>query len=174
MFLLSFSLLAIIARWLVYWSDQQQFTYNEASCVYLFCSGGDCSMKFKSLMSEISKSPMLWEKFYTIRNEWVDLSLQLNRNISNSPDKEWRGVYCLLWGLQRTTLREKSSGKVVPVWLMYMYKGHLIILKILLEAAAAAATYYRKEPHDDCVNCIGSSPLPSSFHDLIFHCDILT
>ncbi|KDO42065.1 hypothetical protein CISIN_1g000934mg [Citrus sinensis] len=32
-------------------------------------SGGDCSMKFKSLMSEISKSPMLWEKFYTIRNE---------------------------------------------------------------------------------------------------------
>ncbi|KAH9750329.1 Cullin-associated NEDD8-dissociated protein 1 [Citrus sinensis] len=32
-------------------------------------AGGDCSMKFKSLMSEISKSPMLWEKFYTIRNE---------------------------------------------------------------------------------------------------------
>lgn len=54
-------------------------------------------------------------------------------------------------------LGRNQVGKLVPVWLMYMYKGHLIILKILLEAAAAAATYYRKEPHDDCVNCIGSS-----------------
>ncbi|XP_074330491.1 cullin-associated NEDD8-dissociated protein 1 [Apium graveolens] len=32
-------------------------------------SGGDCSHKFKNLMSEISKSPTLWEKFCSIRNE---------------------------------------------------------------------------------------------------------
>ncbi|XP_031271627.1 cullin-associated NEDD8-dissociated protein 1-like [Pistacia vera] len=32
-------------------------------------SGGDCNLKFKSLMSEISKSPMLWDKYYSIRNE---------------------------------------------------------------------------------------------------------
>ncbi|KAB5563635.1 hypothetical protein DKX38_003689 [Salix brachista] len=32
-------------------------------------SGGDCSLKFKNLMSEISKSPTLWDKFYSIRNE---------------------------------------------------------------------------------------------------------
>ncbi|XP_044462410.1 cullin-associated NEDD8-dissociated protein 1-like isoform X2 [Mangifera indica] len=32
-------------------------------------SGGDCSLKFKSLMSEISKSPVLWDKYYSIRNE---------------------------------------------------------------------------------------------------------
>ncbi|KAF9684918.1 hypothetical protein SADUNF_Sadunf03G0000300 [Salix dunnii] len=32
-------------------------------------SGGDCSLKFKNLMSEISKSPTLWDTFYSIRNE---------------------------------------------------------------------------------------------------------
>ncbi|KAF2294067.1 hypothetical protein GH714_007230 [Hevea brasiliensis] len=32
-------------------------------------SGGDCSLKFKSLMSEISRSPTLWDKYYSIRNE---------------------------------------------------------------------------------------------------------
>ncbi|KAG2704350.1 hypothetical protein I3843_05G001300 [Carya illinoinensis] len=32
-------------------------------------SGGDCGLKFKSLMSEISRSPALWEKYYSIRNE---------------------------------------------------------------------------------------------------------
>ncbi|KAJ7946519.1 cullin-associated NEDD8-dissociated protein 1 [Quillaja saponaria] len=32
-------------------------------------SGGDCSLKFKSLMHEISKSPTLWEKYSSIRNE---------------------------------------------------------------------------------------------------------
>ncbi|XP_052204710.1 cullin-associated NEDD8-dissociated protein 1 [Diospyros lotus] len=32
-------------------------------------SGGDCSHKFKNLMSEISKSPTLWEKYCAIRNE---------------------------------------------------------------------------------------------------------
>ncbi|OMO65586.1 Armadillo-like helical [Corchorus olitorius] len=32
-------------------------------------SGGDCSLKFKNLMSEISKSPTLWDKYYSIRNE---------------------------------------------------------------------------------------------------------
>nr|XP_048325938.1 cullin-associated NEDD8-dissociated protein 1 isoform X2 [Ziziphus jujuba var. spinosa] len=32
-------------------------------------SGGDCSHKFKNLMNEISKSPALWEKYYSIRNE---------------------------------------------------------------------------------------------------------
>ncbi|XP_058007206.1 cullin-associated NEDD8-dissociated protein 1 [Hevea brasiliensis] len=32
-------------------------------------SGGDCSLRFKSLMSEISRSPTLWDKYYSIRNE---------------------------------------------------------------------------------------------------------
>ncbi|PSS19007.1 Cullin-associated NEDD8-dissociated protein [Actinidia chinensis var. chinensis] len=32
-------------------------------------SGGDCSLKFKNLMSEIGKSPTLWEKYCSIRNE---------------------------------------------------------------------------------------------------------
>ncbi|PON60377.1 Coatomer beta subunit [Parasponia andersonii] len=32
-------------------------------------SGGDCSLKFKNLMNEISKSPTLWDKYYSIRNE---------------------------------------------------------------------------------------------------------
>lgn len=32
-------------------------------------SGGDCSLKFKNLMSEIAKSQMLWEKYCSIRNE---------------------------------------------------------------------------------------------------------
>ncbi|XP_022929375.1 cullin-associated NEDD8-dissociated protein 1 [Cucurbita pepo subsp. pepo] len=32
-------------------------------------SGGDCSLKFKNLMNEISKSPALSEKYYSIRNE---------------------------------------------------------------------------------------------------------
>ncbi|XP_061375956.1 cullin-associated NEDD8-dissociated protein 1-like isoform X1 [Gastrolobium bilobum] len=32
-------------------------------------SGGDCSVKFKNLMNEISKSQTLWEKYYSIRNE---------------------------------------------------------------------------------------------------------
>ncbi|XP_019440423.1 PREDICTED: cullin-associated NEDD8-dissociated protein 1 [Lupinus angustifolius] len=32
-------------------------------------SGGDCSVKFKNLMSEISKSQTLSEKYYSIRNE---------------------------------------------------------------------------------------------------------
>lgn len=32
-------------------------------------SGGDCSLKFKNLMNEISKSPTLWEKYCSIRNE---------------------------------------------------------------------------------------------------------
>ncbi|KAJ1427075.1 TATA-binding protein interacting [Sesbania bispinosa] len=32
-------------------------------------SGGDCSVKFKSLMNEISKSQTLWDKYYSIRNE---------------------------------------------------------------------------------------------------------
>ncbi|KAJ0102496.1 hypothetical protein Patl1_06121 [Pistacia atlantica] len=36
-------------------------------------SGGDCSLKFKSLTSEISKSPMLWDKYYSIRNDEKDL-----------------------------------------------------------------------------------------------------
>ncbi|KAK6263538.1 hypothetical protein SCA6_018972, partial [Theobroma cacao] len=30
---------------------------------------GDCSLKFKNLMSEISKFPTLWDKYYSIRNE---------------------------------------------------------------------------------------------------------
>ena len=38
--------------------------------ILLFCSGGDCSLKFKNLMTEISKSPKLWEKYYSIKNEW--------------------------------------------------------------------------------------------------------
>ncbi|KAG5541199.1 hypothetical protein RHGRI_021154 [Rhododendron griersonianum] len=32
-------------------------------------SGGDCSLKFKNLMSEIAKSQTLWEKYCSIRNE---------------------------------------------------------------------------------------------------------
>ncbi|XAR49295.1 hypothetical protein NMG60_11032451 [Bertholletia excelsa] len=32
-------------------------------------SGGDCNLKFKNLMSEIAKSPTLWEKYCSIRNE---------------------------------------------------------------------------------------------------------
>ncbi|GLT90694.1 hypothetical protein SLE2022_086150 [Rubroshorea leprosula] len=32
-------------------------------------SGGDCSLRLKNLMSEISKSPTLWDKYYSIRNE---------------------------------------------------------------------------------------------------------
>ncbi|XVF26381.1 hypothetical protein REPUB_Repub14bG0010900 [Reevesia pubescens] len=32
-------------------------------------SEGDCSLKFKNLTSEISKSPTLWDKYYSIRNE---------------------------------------------------------------------------------------------------------
>lgn len=32
-------------------------------------SGGDCSLKFKNLMNEISKSPTLWDKYYSIKNE---------------------------------------------------------------------------------------------------------
>ncbi|OMO95503.1 Armadillo-like helical [Corchorus capsularis] len=32
-------------------------------------SGGDCSLKFKNLMGEISKSPTLWDKYYSIRND---------------------------------------------------------------------------------------------------------
>ncbi|KAI5347316.1 hypothetical protein PRUPE_2G322700 [Prunus persica] len=32
-------------------------------------SGGDCSLKFKNLMNEISKSPTLSDKYYSIRNE---------------------------------------------------------------------------------------------------------
>lgn len=32
-------------------------------------SGGDCSHKFKNLMAEIGKSPSLWEKYCSIRNE---------------------------------------------------------------------------------------------------------
>ncbi|KAL4655065.1 hypothetical protein ACB092_01G424200 [Castanea dentata] len=32
-------------------------------------SGGDCSLKFKNLMTEISKSPTLWDKYYSIKNE---------------------------------------------------------------------------------------------------------
>ncbi|PPE02794.1 hypothetical protein GOBAR_DD00163 [Gossypium barbadense] len=32
-------------------------------------SGGDSSMKLKNLMSEIWKSPTLWDKYYSIRNE---------------------------------------------------------------------------------------------------------
>ncbi|XP_061357251.1 cullin-associated NEDD8-dissociated protein 1 [Gastrolobium bilobum] len=32
-------------------------------------SGGDCSVKFKNLMNEISKSQTLWDKYYSIRNE---------------------------------------------------------------------------------------------------------
>ncbi|XP_022976335.1 cullin-associated NEDD8-dissociated protein 1-like [Cucurbita maxima] len=32
-------------------------------------SGGDCNLKFKNLMNEISKSPALSEKYYSIRNE---------------------------------------------------------------------------------------------------------
>ncbi|KAI4367061.1 hypothetical protein MLD38_022842 [Melastoma candidum] len=32
-------------------------------------SGGDCSIKFKNLMSEMSKQPVLWEKYQSIRNE---------------------------------------------------------------------------------------------------------
>ncbi|XP_037491157.1 LOW QUALITY PROTEIN: cullin-associated NEDD8-dissociated protein 1 [Jatropha curcas] len=32
-------------------------------------SGGDCSLKFKNLTNEISKSPTLWDKYYSIRNE---------------------------------------------------------------------------------------------------------
>ncbi|XP_071725473.1 cullin-associated NEDD8-dissociated protein 1-like [Rutidosis leptorrhynchoides] len=32
-------------------------------------SGGDCSHKFKNLMAEIAKSPPLWEKYCSIRNE---------------------------------------------------------------------------------------------------------
>ncbi|KAI4298901.1 hypothetical protein L6164_032414 [Bauhinia variegata] len=32
-------------------------------------SGGDCSVRFKHLMNEISKSQTLWEKYYSIRNE---------------------------------------------------------------------------------------------------------
>ncbi|KAK9054826.1 hypothetical protein SSX86_025905 [Deinandra increscens subsp. villosa] len=32
-------------------------------------SGGDCSHKFKNLMGEIAKSPSIWEKYCSIRNE---------------------------------------------------------------------------------------------------------
>ncbi|CAN0899465.1 Cullin-associated NEDD8-dissociated protein 1 [Linum grandiflorum] len=32
-------------------------------------SGGECSHRFKNLMSEISKSATLWDKYYSIRNE---------------------------------------------------------------------------------------------------------
>ncbi|XP_059648314.1 cullin-associated NEDD8-dissociated protein 1 [Cornus florida] len=32
-------------------------------------SGGDCSLKFKNLMSEIAKTPTLWEKYCSVRNE---------------------------------------------------------------------------------------------------------
>ncbi|KAK4605483.1 hypothetical protein RGQ29_013506 [Quercus rubra] len=32
-------------------------------------SGGDCSLKFKNLMTQISKSPTLWDKYYSIKNE---------------------------------------------------------------------------------------------------------
>ncbi|KAF1890490.1 hypothetical protein Lal_00041249 [Lupinus albus] len=32
-------------------------------------SGGDCSVKFKNLMNEISRSQTLWEKYHSIRNE---------------------------------------------------------------------------------------------------------
>ncbi|KAK2661463.1 hypothetical protein Ddye_000037 [Dipteronia dyeriana] len=32
-------------------------------------SGGDCSLKFKNLMNEISKNSTLWEKYHSIRNE---------------------------------------------------------------------------------------------------------
>ncbi|XP_047329919.1 cullin-associated NEDD8-dissociated protein 1 isoform X2 [Impatiens glandulifera] len=32
-------------------------------------SGGDCSLKFKNLMSEMAKSQALWEKYCSIRNE---------------------------------------------------------------------------------------------------------
>ncbi|CAI0376789.1 unnamed protein product [Linum tenue] len=32
-------------------------------------SGGDCSLRFKNLMSEIGKSPTLSDKYYSIRNE---------------------------------------------------------------------------------------------------------
>ena len=38
--------------------------------ILLFCSGGNCSLKFKNLMTEISKSPTLWDKYYSIKNEW--------------------------------------------------------------------------------------------------------
>ncbi|XP_021751471.1 cullin-associated NEDD8-dissociated protein 1-like [Chenopodium quinoa] len=34
-----------------------------------YISGGDCSIRFKNLMNEISKSPTLWEKYHSIRNE---------------------------------------------------------------------------------------------------------
>lgn len=32
-------------------------------------SGGDCSIRFKNLMNEIAKSPTLWDKYHSIRNE---------------------------------------------------------------------------------------------------------
>ncbi|KAL8237397.1 hypothetical protein R6Q59_018478 [Mikania micrantha] len=32
-------------------------------------SGGDCSHKFKNLMGEIAKTPLIWEKYCSIRNE---------------------------------------------------------------------------------------------------------
>jgi len=41
-------------------------------CIFFYfalCSGGDCSVKFKNLMNEISKSQTLWDKYYSIRNE---------------------------------------------------------------------------------------------------------
>lgn len=37
--------------------------------IYGIRSGGDCSIKFKNLMSEMSKSPALWEMYQSIRNE---------------------------------------------------------------------------------------------------------
>lgn len=37
--------------------------------VYGIRSGGDCSIKFKNLMGEMSKSPALWEMYQSIRNE---------------------------------------------------------------------------------------------------------
>ncbi|XP_030934254.1 cullin-associated NEDD8-dissociated protein 1-like [Quercus lobata] len=32
-------------------------------------SGGDCSLKFKNLMTEISKFPTLWDTYCSIKNE---------------------------------------------------------------------------------------------------------
>ncbi|KAI8024866.1 Cullin-associated NEDD8-dissociated protein 1 [Camellia lanceoleosa] len=51
---------------------KQEVDRNEGmiqSALRAIVCGGDSSLKFKNLMTEISKSPTLWEKYCSIRNE---------------------------------------------------------------------------------------------------------
>lgn len=47
------------------------FSYNPDfySLVFIFFSGGDCSLKFKKLMDNIMKSAPLAEKYNSVRSE---------------------------------------------------------------------------------------------------------